>query len=337
MENNQLVPMHTKEESSEIIFVQAKRKKKKSALKGLILLLIIAVCVVVAFNFSKIKEYLAEGLTTDDVPTKEDSDTDLNSSMNSTTDTSPPQDTVPKDCYEFIEATKHFEQLTNDASLEIGALEYEQIKASEIYKKYGNDAPVALIIHSSALEGYSNGKYYSQNDEFYSRKNNVSKIGEIICNELISKGVNAIHIDSSFANGGIYSSTQEYENAINQALKKYPSIEYVFDISRGIKINSDLTMERPIALINSLNMAQIRITVGSDANDRFWERNLSLALKIATENNDIVSDVTLCPFSLSQEISPTCLQIDIGDYSNTFEEASLVAIELSCRLASLIG
>ena len=335
MENNQLVPMYQSEDAKEIIYVKGKRKNKKPALKGLILLLFIVVCAVVIFNFSKIKSYLFGEITNNTI-----TDTDTNASTDSSNespDTSIPENLIPDNCFEFFEATKCFEQLTNESSLEIGALEYSQVKASEIYSKYGKDAPVVLIIHSSALESYSNGQYYSVNDQFYSRDKNVSIIGEIICSELNSKGINAIHISNIFANGGIYSSTKEYESAITQSLKKYPSIEYVLDISRGIKINSDLSMKKPINTINNVKMAQVKITVGSDTNNNFWEKNLSLALKIATENNDIVSDVILSPFSLSQELSPSCLQIDVGDFSNTFEEASYAAIELSNRLCHLIS
>ena len=332
MENNQLVPIQVKDDSKEIICVQSKRKK--SAVKGLIFLLFIAIIVVVAFNFSKIKGFFEKRFPSE-APIESDTNMESDSSTEST-NVSPPQDIIPENCYEFIETTKYFDSLTNDTSFEIGSLECNIVSASEIYKKYGNDAPVALIIHSSALECYSNGKYYSQNDEFYSRDKNVAQIGDLICNELNSCGINSIHISNIFSNGSIFSSTKEYEKAIINALKKYPSIQYVLDISRGVQINDDLTMNKPTTIVNSTQMAQIKIVIGSDEANRFWENNLSLALKLATDNKDIIRDVTLSPFSLSQELSPTCMQIDVGDYSNTFEEASLVAIELARRLSSLI-
>ena len=67
--------------------------------------------------------------------------------------------------------------------LDTGAQKYEAINESgcefdfsseltltsvyEIYKRYGNEAPVVLITSSHQRESYSNGKFYSTSDKFY--------------------------------------------------------------------------------------------------------------------------------------------------------------------------
>lgn len=335
MENNQLVPVQsTEKEEQEITFVKSKRKpkNKKTALKGLFALFLIALGFIICLNYDKIQSYFDKD-TDSNFPTESNTDTE------SSDDSSDEQitDIIPSGCYGIIEANKSFQQLKNESTIDVGALDLTPIKASEIYEKYGNDAPVVLIIHSSVLECYSNGKYYNTSDSFYSNEKNVGQIGKIICDKLNANGIKTIHIDSIFANGGIYSSTSEYESAIKQALKSYPSIEYVFDISRDITINDDLTMEKPVAYVNDIKMAQAKIVVGSSASNSFWEKNLSLALKLATSSNDIVCDVTLSAFSLSQELSPSCLQIDIGCFSNTYEEATLLAKEIADRISGLIS
>ncbi|MBQ4510844.1 MAG: stage II sporulation protein P, partial [Clostridia bacterium] len=173
---------------------------------------------------------------------------------------------IPKDAYIINSVTGLFSEINNESSIEIEAdLSNETIpKIGDTYEKYGKDAPHILIIHSNCNEAYSNGRYYFTSDSFYSSKSNVGDVGKIICDTLNENHINAIHIDDIFGSGGIFHSRKELESAINEALKKYPSIKIVLDVSRGININDDLSMDKMVAEANEKNAAQISITVGSD-------------------------------------------------------------------------
>ena len=96
-------------------------------------------------------------------------------------------------------------------------------------------------------------------------------------------------------------------------------------------------MTKPMCNINGLKIAQMKIWIGSSTKNELWKENLSLATMIASQNSDIVSEVVLSPFTLSYELCPQTLKLDIGAYSNTYEEALLLAEEASNRIASLIS
>ena len=84
-------------------------------------------------------------------------------------------------------------------------------------------------------------------------------------------------------------------------------------------------------------MAQMKLWVGSSSKNELWKNNLSLATMLASQNPDITSEVILSSFSFSSNICPNFLKIDVGAYSNTYEEACLLANEIAYRFGSLIS
>jgi hypothetical protein len=101
-------------------------------------------------------------------------------------------------------------------------------------------------------------------------------------------------------------------------------------------INDDLTMTKPVCSINGAKAAQMKIWVGSSVKNELWKNNLSLATMLASKNPDIISEVILSSFSFSYYLCPQLLKIDIGAYSNSFDEANILANELASRLTNLI-
>ena len=341
-------------EENSVMVVKGKRRKKKGSLfKRLFCIALIAVaCYYTYQNFGEIRS-LANKLIvqyrngqankSQPVDSNTDTDTDTNSgSYDDSNITDLPENDIqiPTDALNIFESTGKFVEIYNEAEIEIdySKLPEDFITVEDIYKKYGNEAPVVLIIHSSCKESYSNGTYYYTNDSFYSNENNVSTVGKVICDTLNESNINAIHIDDIFANGGIYNSRAEYESCLSEALKRYPSISYVFDISRDVLINDDLTMNKMIASINGSCVAQIKIAVGSstDKSKAFWHKNLAFAKMLATENSDLIYNVTLAGFELSQNIAPVSIKIDVGSYSNTINDAILAGKELAKSICNML-
>ncbi len=331
--NNALVPINEIKAEEKALSLYKKQKRKIKLIRFVTLLTLGLLIALIYFNFEKISNFFNKE-TLDS-----NADTSTNSSTSSSTDTldKNPVQVIPSNAYEIIEEGFVFSSITNKTEFELGPIEFNPKKASEIYQNYGKEAPVALIIHSACLEAYSNGLYYTTDDEFYSNSENVRDIGKAMANKLTSLGVNTIHIDNIFANGAIYSSREEYNALLKSTLEKYPSIEYVFDISRDIIINDNLKMTKPVCSVNGTNMAQMKISVGSSTKNELWKSNLSLATMLASQNSDITKEVVLSPFSLSYELCPQFLKLDIGAYSNTYDEALLLANEASIRIASLIS
>ncbi len=205
---------------------------------------------------------------------------------------------------------------------------YSAKSLEEIYRQYGNEAPVVLITHSAIRESYSNGTSYSPSDNFYSDNENVCEIGKIICQSLNSYGVNAIQLSELYASGSIYGSSTEYEKSLSDTLKKYPSITYIFNVSRGIKINDDLTMDKSVITSGENSLAQISLISGTSSNEASESQvnNVLFAFDFATFANqkqqNIIKENKISRFDLSQGFGPVSVNIDVGEYSNSFEEAS---------------
>ena len=326
MNENQLIPYESK---------RSKSNTGKSILKVLIVLLLAVCSVFLALNFKAV---------TGEIPKIDTDSQGIGSNLpidtESNTDLAPenkPDNTIPSGTLPIIEKNFTFEEITNETEITLEAMDFVPITASQIYKSYGNEAPVVLIVHKSCQEAYSNGVYYSMSDSFYSSSNNVGDIGKIICDALNSSGVNAIHLNEIYANGGRFSSSVEYKDAIKKALAAYPSIEYVFSISRDTLINEDYSMTKPIVSIDEVSLAQMKITVGACDDTELLEKNLSLAIMLATSKANLAYGVVLSRFNLSQSLSPCALDIDIGAFSNSFEEASILAIAFANEFALLIS
>lgn len=331
--NNELVPIESIENKQNLVIYKSK-KRRFLFFKLIFIAIFVGMALIIYFNFDKIFSFFEKSA---DVPFENDSSFESNTISSNTQASNTPSKEIPSNAYEIIENSFVFSTITNESEFELDVLEYNPKKTNEIYKKYGNEAPVVLIIHSACLEAYSNGSFYTTNDEFYSTKNNVRNVGKIIASTLTDLGVNAVHIENIFANGGIYSSKEEYESVLKDALRKYPSIEYVIDISRDIIISDDMTMIKPVCSKNGVKMAQMKLWVGSSTKNELWKSNLSLATMLASQNPDITSEVILSSFSFSSDICPQFLKIDVGAYSNTYEEACLLAYEIAYRFASLIS
>ena len=350
MDKKEIIPIEIDKndiEENSVLVVKRKKKRHRGNFfkKLLCLAFAIGLCYFIYTNFSDIKIFLQDKFTNEqNIENPPNSDLGGNNNMSNDNDTlQKPDDTleIPANAYKIYEQTGNFSEISNETGIEI---DFSNIDSNfslikDIYKQYGKEAPCVLIIHSACQEGYSNGIYYEMNDSFYSNQNNVASVGKAICDTLNSNNINAIHIDDIFANGSIIGSKKEYENALSEALKRYPSIAYVLDVSRNTIINDDLSMNKMIFSSDNKKVAQIKLTVGSsgDKNKDFWYKNLDFANKLALENSDLIYDVTLSSFELSQNISPIAMRVDIGAFSNSIDEAILSGYEFAMRLSKTLN
>ena len=337
-----------------------KRKPRPSFFKSAFFLsLLLVVALLIYTNYDKLRtlgDNLLFGQRTVDTGSQNSdtdvaSDTDTGNDTNSGDDTS--SDTRTSDdhadekpaVYGIIPTDMSGGVLENQTSLKINTekLTFTKKNLSDIYAEYGKNAPIVLIIHSCANECYSDGLQYSESSDFYSGTKNVSDIGEIISSVLNRQGINCIHLKDNFAGDSVRSSREKYEKALSDTIKKYPSISYVIDVSRDVTIDGDMSMKKPVATIGDTSYAQLKIAVGSDevSKNPYWSENLAFALSLAgyisKDAKGIMRPCVLSRFALSQQYAPLSLKIDVGSYSNTYEEASASGELLAYILASYIA
>lgn len=275
--------------------------------------------------------------TNKDTPPKEneestDTETDTESNENNvdtSTDTENTNNEAIKEGYYKINevgASKYVAVNESGCEFDFSA-QFSKISLDEIYRKYGSDSPVVLITHSSVLETYSDGESYSTDDSFYAESQNVGDIGEVICKRLNALGIGAIQLNELYASGAIHSSQAEYKKSLEETLKKYPSISYVFNISRGTSINDDLSMNKSYITEGGKKYAQISLISGTSWDIASSEQieNVRFAFDFSKFMNkrsqNFVRENVISRYPLSQNISPFAVNVEIGDFSNSFEEA----------------
>lgn len=325
-------------ELNNIKIEKSKRKRNRSKTKHIRLFFALLFTSLLLYSGYKIYPYFQNfitDITNENPKNEENSDTSLpnspnDSDNNSSNENSLPsnESLIPEGSYPIIEASSSY-FFSNESQVEFQIAEdFSPIKANDIYSKYGLDAPLVLITHFSARESYSNGKYYSKDDNFYSDTQNVGMIGEKLSSELNKLGINAIHLNEIYASGSILNSREEYEKSLNATLSQFPSICYVINVSRDISINKDMSMIRGVIEHNESKLAQISFISGSSF-DSFSENQLknayfasSLSSFINNSIDSFVKQTTISNFALAQDYSPFCIEIEFGSYANSFDEAS---------------
>lgn len=216
--------------------------------------------------------------------------------------------------------------------------------AEELYAKYGEDAPLVLIIHTHGTEGYAdtadNG-YRSPDPE-----NNVIAVGNAFETALNENGITAIHSAEMFDNPDFNMAYYNASLEIRRYLEAYPSISYVIDIHRDSMVLSDGTYYAPTSLIGSqgdTKAAQLMLVVGTDyggSGHVNWRDNLSLAARLqcgVMENYPtLMRDINLRSASFNQQYTSGSLLIEVGSCASQLSEAILSAEIFARQLAKEI-
>ena len=244
---------------------------------------------------------------------------------------------VPSGAYEITSVKTQY-SVVNEAgiSLEFGAPSL--ILPTKISKKYGSEAPVILITHLQPKESYSNGKYYTESDNFYSDTENVASLAKELTSKLNSLGIKTIYLEDEYAKGSVFGARLEYEKSLDKVLSEYPSISYVFSLSRGIYVNDDMSQNSEKITQEGKSCAQIRIISGAsgESTTPLQEKNVAFSLDFARFSNEkfdnFVCQSVISHFPLSQNIAPFSCEVELGSYASTYKEAS----ESTSLLAQLI-
>lgn len=245
---------------------------------------------------------------------------------------------IPSGAYKIESVTKEY-IIKNEAKAELDTSAPSLVTPLDIKSKYGGEAPIVLITHRAPKECYSNGKYYTAESNFYSESENIASLAKELADKLNALGIKTLYLDEEYAKGSIYGTSSEYEKSLGEVLTRYPSISYVFSLSRGIYIDDDMSLQREVVSIDGEKCAQIRLISGTsgEKTSEAQKRNVSFALDFAAKINEkstsFVCESKIAPFPLGQNISPFALEIELGTYASTYDEAK----RSTNRLAVLIS
>lgn len=151
-----------------------------------------------------------------------------------------------------------------------------------------SNEPLVLILHTHATECYSRegSELYDPNSSTRStdEQTNMLAVGKAMCDALEKEGIRTLHCTTMHDAVSYRDSYSLAAKSIREYIEKYPSIKYVFDIHRDAVMYDSGAKARALALVDGKEAAQIMLLVGSDAGGAdfpHWERNLTLALKLA--------------------------------------------------------
>ena len=197
--------------------------------------------------------------------------------------------------------------------------------------------PTVLILHTHGSESYTPvaGEEYEQTAAFRTldEDHNMIAVGDHLARLLEDSGIGVVHDRQLHDHPSYNGSYNNARKAIQQYLKAYPSIVLVLDLHRDASgdVNKQMRTE---ALVNGAESAQIMFVVGTSASGLkhpAWKENLSLALKLQVQMEEIAAGIcrnlNLRAQRFNQDLAAGALLVEVGSAGNTREEA-LTAVEV---------
>ncbi len=261
------------------------------------------------------------------------------------------QEDIPKGTYRIVPTDLATEydgniRLYNNTSYDPNIAEL--LELNTVSSAVPSNSPLVLVIHTHGTEAYSDPEkgYYSETENIPRTEDttkNVVAVGKVFCDVLEKNGIGTVHSTVMHDKSGYIDSYERSRRTVEEYLKRYPTIKYVFDIHRDSVLYDDGRKARPICVANGKVAAQIMTVVGSDVvlgDHPDWQNNLSVALKLQKQLIDnspgFARAICLKASSYNQFLSQGSLLIEIGSCGNTLEEAENAAEYLAEQIADLI-
>ena len=229
--------------------------------------------------------------------------------------------------------------INNEANKSINPSELLGSENTFFLKKDGSVS--VIIYHTHGTESYNNEGLSYYGDEFYDvhsedLSQNVVHIGQIITEKLRKSGIGVVHDTKMY-------DYEDYNNAYSRScagvealLDLYPNAKIILDIHRDTIVLKSGVKYRPVVDYNGKNVAQMMILVGTgkaSAPNDHWQENLSMAMKLQREAENICENV-MRPILLrnsgyNQHLSNGSILVEMGTCGNSLKEAELAAEILS--------
>lgn len=207
--------------------------------------------------------------------------------------------------------------------------------------------PQVFILHTHATESYTPSAAfqfkYTSNSRTTDNHYNMVRVGQELKKVLESKGIGVIHDTSQYDYPSYNDSYNLAYEGIQNAVKKYPSIQIVLDLHRDA-LNDDTGEKIKLTgEINGEKVAQVMMVVGTDEcgfSHPYWKKNLKFATMLQEEflklDKSFVRPINLRKSRFNQQFAPGSLILEIGTNGNTLDEALASANYIGEALAKVI-
>lgn len=213
----------------------------------------------------------------------------------------------------------------------------EALVAQPLQWKLTGGEPAVLILHTHATESYtrSEGENYQETAAFRTLEEdyNMISVGAHLAQLLETGGITVLHDRSLHDYPSYNGSYSNARKALSRMVKEYPSIRLVLDLHRDASADLNDQM-RTVAQVAGQPSAQIMFVIGTGsgtAANPLWEENLSLALKLQVQMEQlapgICRNMNLRSQRFNQDLLAGTLLVEVGAAGNTRAEA-LTAVEV---------
>lgn len=205
------------------------------------------------------------------------------------------------------------------------------------------DEPTVLIVHSHGTESFAGGGYKETSPYHTLEKDhNMLSIGAYVAEFLEAGGISVVHDTAIHDNPSYDLSYTNSRKSVQEYLKRYPSIRLVLDLHRDSYEDSAGNQIAHTVFSQGETLAPLMFVVGTDyggLNHPQWRENLSLALKLQTQLEDlcpgICRNLNLRTQRFNQDLSVGSLLVEVGASGNTHAQAINAAEMLAKAVLSL--
>ena len=190
-------------------------------------------------------------------------------------------------------------------------------------------APTVLIVHSHATESFTGGGY-KESSPYHTldTDHNMISVGAYVARLLEAGGISVLH-DTTLHDSPSYDlSYTNSRKKVQEYLKKYPSIRLVLDLHRDSYEDAQGNQAAHTVFSEGAALAPLMFVVGTNYGGLThpkWQENLSLALKLQTQLEDlcpgICRNLNLRSQRFNQDLSAGSLLVEVGASGNTYQEA----------------
>lgn len=225
-------------------------------------------------------------------------------------------------------------EIRNDSSME---LDIDMLMSERPVLSSVIGEPQVLIIHTHGSEAYTQtrGDNYVESDPYRTedKSHNVIKVGDVLTQVFEDKGIGVIHDRELYDSPSYAGSYTRSGNAVEEYLRKYPSIAVVIDLHRDA-IGSGDTVYKTRAEPALGNCAQVMLLVGTGENGLYhpnWKENMKLALLIQQAMEEkypsLARPLAVKSERYNQHLSTGAMIVEVGSTGNSLLEA-VTAISL---------
>lgn len=259
--------------------------------------------------------------------------------------TEPPTPVIPVERPAFTEEDAQYVSVNYGCKLRP---DLTSLLTQELSWDLTGDEPTVLIFHTHGTEAFmptADSQYEEFGGEFRTKdeRYNMLSIGDELTRLLTEAGISVIH-DRTLHDLNDYNDS--YDNsrvAVQEYLKKYPSIQLVLDIHRDAAEYQDGTQWATSATVDGKPSAQVMLVVGTNAtglNHPNWQTNMALAekLQVAIHRTcpGVERAINLRGSRFNHDLSPGALIAEIGSAGNTHEEAMRAVPVLAEAILTLV-